>query len=502
MVCGNYTETEAFFFSGFLEERSDTAQTSMNLSGAMVCIHDQRLVVISVLISLLAAFAARELLGRINEARRQRWLAWLAGAAVVDGIGTWSMHYTAKLACHLPVPLLFDWRIVLLSLLVGISGSAAALFVLARHSFGWGRALLGSILLGGWAVSGLHYVSMAAIVQPAPQYHFSPLVIAAVIGSVPISLAAIFLAFRFPADASGGPLRKHASSVLRGTVNPIMHYTAMAGVTFGSAQVSDLSNVVGIWSLGIFGICVVPIMVLVVGLITSLADRLQTHRATLRRFSRQLVEAQEVERRHLARELHDEIGQALTAAKINVQSAIGSASAVASAHLQDTTAILDRLLGQVRQISLDLRPSILDDLGLVPALRSLLDEQGRRASIAVAFSVENMPKNLEPEIQTTCFRIAQEAITNALRHAAATQIGVDVRCENDKLRLLIRDNGIGFETGSAQTQTVGLGLIGIVERAALVGGRARIISSGGKGTTIEVVLPLTLRSKDPSRRPP
>jgi two-component system sensor histidine kinase UhpB len=162
---------------------------------------------------------------------------------------------------------------------------------------------------------------------------------------------------------------------------------------------------------------------------------------------------------------------------------------------EETTAILDRLLGQVRQISLDLRPSMLDDLGLVPALRSLLDQQGRRGSLAVRLSAENIPEKLDPEIQTTCFRIAQEAITNAVRHAHATHIDLDLRCKNGKLRLLVRDNGVGLDVESAQAQTVGLGLIGIKERAALVGGQARIISSPKRGTTIEVSLPLLLRGE-------
>ena len=225
------------------------------------------------------------------------------------------------------------------------------------------------------------------------------------------------------------------------------------------------------------------------------AEQLEQHTHLLQTFSRRLFEVQEEERRHLARELHDEIGQALTAAKINLQSVTGNGGSETgsetSTRLQETTAILDRLLGQVRKISLDLRPSMLDDLGLVPALRSLLDQQGRRASLAVRFSAENMPEKLDPEIQTTCFRIAQEAITNVLRHARATHVDVDLRRENGKFRLLIRDNGLGFDAGSAQVQTVGLGLIGIKERAALIGGRAKIISSPNKGTTIEVSVPLT-----------
>ena len=215
----------------------------------------------------------------------------------------------------------------------------------------------------------------------------------------------------------------------------------------------------------------------------------------LRFLSRRLFEVQEEERRHLARELHDEVGQALTAAKINLHSAMGEAGAAMLTRLQETAAILERLVGQVRQISLDLRPSMLDDLGLVPALRSLLDQKAHHASIEVRFSAKNIPEDLNPEIQTACFRIAQEAITNAVRHADATQIDVDLRRENGKLRLLIRDNGIGFDVESAQAQTAGLGLIGIKERAALAGGRAKIISSPKKGTTIEVSLPLTLRPK-------
>ncbi|MDB6148175.1 MAG: hypothetical protein JWO45_1839, partial [Spartobacteria bacterium] len=235
-----------------------------------------------------------------------------------------------------------------------------------------------------------------------------------------------------------------------------------------------------------------------IGMTQDITDRkraakdLEEANHQLRFLSRRLFEVQEEERRHLARELHDEIGQALTAAKINLQSITANGDPGAFARVQETTAILDRLLGQVRQISLDLRPSMLDDLGLVPALRSLLDQQGRRASVAVRFSAEMLPENLDPEIQTTCFRIAQEAITNAVRHADATQIDVNLRCEKENLRLRIRDNGIGFDDVSTRAQTPGLGLIGIKERAALIGGQAKIISSPKKGTIIDVSLPVAL----------
>jgi PAS domain S-box-containing protein len=216
----------------------------------------------------------------------------------------------------------------------------------------------------------------------------------------------------------------------------------------------------------------------------------------LRTLSRRRIQEQEDERRRLSRELHDQIGQSLTAAKINVEVIRAFENPACLGRIDETIAILDQLLGQVRQISLDLRPPMLDDLGLVPALRSFVDEQGRRASVAVRFSAEHIPEKLDPEIEITCFRIAQEAITNAVRHAKATQLDIALRCTNGKeLRLLARDDGIGFDARVKQAQAVDLGLTGIKERAALVGGRAKIISSPRKGTTVDVSLPLKFRGE-------
>jgi PAS domain S-box-containing protein len=229
------------------------------------------------------------------------------------------------------------------------------------------------------------------------------------------------------------------------------------------------------------------------------AKELEEANRQLKTLSRRLFEVQEEERRHLARELHDEIGQALTAAKINLQSVTGDNGSATFERLQETTAILDQLLGQIRQISLYLRPSMLDDLGLVPALRSLMDQQGRRASVEMRLSVDNLPESFDAKIQTICFRIAQEAITNALRHARAGRIDVNLRREGANLRLVIHDDGIGFDAESAHAQTAGLGLIGIKERAALVGGRAEIISAPNKGTTIEVSVPFTFRTESRGR---
>jgi signal transduction histidine kinase len=474
----------------------------MSAGEVMFCAHDSRLVVLSILISMLAAFAARELFGRINEAQGRIWFAWLAGASVVDGMGTWSMHYTGKLACHLPVPLLFDGRMVLLSLLVGITGSAASLLVVARHKIGWGRALLGGILLGGWGISGLHYASMAAMLQPSPQYHFSPLVLSAIGLAMAICVAAILVRVRFPDNNHPNRLAKYGSTVLRGAANPVMHYTAMAGVTFGFTERPDAKqDYVGIWSLGVLGFCIVPVMVLVVGLLSSLLESVKKSRAQSRALSRRLEEAHESERRHLSRELHDQFGQALTAAKINNAVLRSTAPPDLAARLNENAAILDGLLQQTRQISLDLRPPLLDDLGLVPALRWYVNQQAERAGLQAKFFADPLVDDVPLPIRIACFRLAQEAITNVVRHAQARTLTVELRRAGTSLRLIVRDDGKGFDVGAAKARAdrgASLGMLGMKDRAALAGGSARITSSPGNGATVEVVLPLQIPESETS----
>jgi|GEM_PF-1401342 len=220
---------------------------------------------------------------------------------------------------------------------------------------------------------------------------------------------------------------------------------------------------------------------------------LQQVNEQLRVLSRRLFHVRDEERRHLARELHDEIGQTLTAAKINLDSIGRSGASDQTSRLNETITILDKLLRQVRQISLDLHPSLLDDLGLAPALRSLLDQQARRAGLRAQFSAVEPLANITRGIQITGFRIAQEAITNILRHANAGFVSVHLRTETDELRMKIVDDGRGFDPAEIEGRTCsdrGFGLMGMRERAGSVGGRVQIVSSPGMGTTVEVSLPL------------
>lgn len=218
--------------------------------------------------------------------------------------------------------------------------------------------------------------------------------------------------------------------------------------------------------------------------------------ARLQQLSRRLLNVQEAERRNLARELHDEIGQVLTVAKIHLQSLVllPEAGRVA-ARLKEPVALLDRLLAQVRSLSLDLRPPLLDDLGLVPALHWLLQQHhahANRPRVHLATAPELA--RFDPTLETACFRIAQEALTNALRHANADSVYLTLSVQDGKLRLRVRDDGVGFDAANARGRAErggSLGLLGMHERALLAGGTLTLLSAPGRGTEIEAVFPLS-----------
>jgi PAS domain S-box-containing protein len=210
----------------------------------------------------------------------------------------------------------------------------------------------------------------------------------------------------------------------------------------------------------------------------------------LQLLSRRLIEIQENERRSLSRELHDEIGQTLTAVKIGLQTAQTLDDLpTARQHLGDSVALVDQVLQQVRQIALDLRPSILDHLGLVPALRWYFDQQRRRSKLKIDFRHGNLSLGISAEILTVCYRIAQEAMTNILRHAQAQNVVVDLRELNGTLEFSMKDDGIGFDVQQSKSRA-SLGLVGMRERALLVGGSLDVTSQPTHGTTILARLPL------------
>lgn len=227
-----------------------------------------------------------------------------------------------------------------------------------------------------------------------------------------------------------------------------------------------------------------------------LFNRVRCDRERLQTLSSRLLEAQETERRYIAHELHDEIGQALTAVKINLQMLQRSLNTSSySEQIEDSVAIVDTALQQVRHLSLDLRPSLLDDLGLQAALRWYIDRQAQRTGIRIELQCLPIELSLPQRVGTACFRIVQEALTNVIRHAQATSVIIILQERENALHLLIQDDGVGFDVQAAKAQAYrgsSLGLLGMEERALLVGGKITITSVPGNGTEIYLRFPLLI----------
>lgn len=214
----------------------------------------------------------------------------------------------------------------------------------------------------------------------------------------------------------------------------------------------------------------------------------------LRRLTRRLEAAKEDERKHMARELHDEMGQALTTAKLNLQLLAGAASPEErDRRVDDALALLDRLIGHVRALSLDLRPPLLDELGLAAALRGYLEALSKRSGLTLDFKVDALPSGIPTDVEIAAFRVVQESLTNVLRHAAASRAEVEVRYDSGALALRISDDGRGFDVGAVLDRATGgehVGILGMMERVESMGGSMEVVSRPGNGTEIRARLPV------------
>jgi signal transduction histidine kinase len=210
-----------------------------------------------------------------------------------------------------------------------------------------------------------------------------------------------------------------------------------------------------------------------------------------------LESMKEEERRFLAHELHDEFGQLLTALKLHIQ--LGARRGPAPAGFPDepeALALIDDLIARVRRMSGDLRPPLLDEVGLVPAVRAYLDAQAAVSGVAMTLDAPEpaaAAPPLESDVAITCFRVVQEAVTNALRHAAPRDLRVRIERDADRVALRVSDDGRGFDVDLRLEGAVAeghLGVVGMRERVRAHGGGFRVSSRPGKGTMIEVELPL------------
>ena len=221
-------------------------------------------------------------------------------------------------------------------------------------------------------------------------------------------------------------------------------------------------------------------------------QRRRTERAEqeLRSLSSQLVHAQEQERRTISRELHDEVGQTLTGLGIelaNLEHLREGPQSEYRSHLADAKRLTEETLRTVRNIAMGLRPSMLDDSGIVPAVRWQASELSRRTGTPVELQIEGDFDGLGDEGRTCLYRVVQEALTNCARHAQATTIQIMMQGNKESVSLSIHDDGLGFDTSRARTS---LGLIGIEERVKALGGSLAIRSWPSRGTFLHVEIPL------------
>ena len=241
--------------------------------------YDYRLVVLSVVIATLASYVALDLASRVTVARGAARFGWLAGGAGAMGLGIWSMHYIGMLAFRLSIPVWYDWRIVLLSLVAAIFASAAALHFAGGQEMSLQRTVFGSLVMGG-GIGTMHYVGMDAMRMGA-MCQFNPSIVAfSIILAVGISFVALRLVFLARTHSERW---KFANALVMGAAIPIMHYTGMAAVSFTVSDVSpDLSHAVDVSSLGTVAIATVTIMVLGIAILTTGYNRILRQPITIR----------------------------------------------------------------------------------------------------------------------------------------------------------------------------------------------------------------------------
>jgi signal transduction histidine kinase len=217
----------------------------------------------------------------------------------------------------------------------------------------------------------------------------------------------------------------------------------------------------------------------------------------LRRLSGRIMASQEKERAAIARELHDELGQVLTALRMDavwMQERLKETEPKIAERALTMCDLIDKTIKDVRSLAIRLRPGVLDDLGLVDALEWLAGDFENRSGITCVFEHADIPV-LNETVATAAYRITQEAMTNAVRHADAGRISVVLKMEKDILSLSVRDDGKGFDA-SDLTDFQGVGLAGMRERAALAGGSLEVISEKGKGCHVWFNVPIKHATKE------
>jgi signal transduction histidine kinase len=458
------------------------------------------LVVLSYVISVLGSYTALESAQQFSQARGRQRTAWLAAAAVsMGGAAVWSMHFIAMGACDLPVAVGYDPTLTIASLLLAIAVTGIGLLLFAGDPANMARLVAGGGL-AGIGIAAMHYTGMAAMRLPA-RITYRPIL---VLASFLIAIAAATLALWVACNLRDALKRFGSAFVMAGAVCG-MHYAGMAAARFvpfdQSLAVPPPVLRSDELALTVFWVTLLVLaLVLMESRVTDARradEALQRSYQDLQALSARLLSVREEEATRIAREVHDEVGQALAALRWDVEwlrqglgpSSRQPADGEIAERLLSMTGLIDSATDVAHRIATELRPVVLDMLGLAAAIDWYVEALAERTEISFRVQSDLAGAVLDPDRSTALFRILQEALTNVARHSGATIVDVRLRGEPTRVILEVADKGKGIPVEAIEDSR-SLGLLGMRERARALGGDVQIRRHATGGTIVRATIPL------------